>query len=313
VTDCKGNAELISCYVDGELSEEENKSLVKHINSCPACAALLGLYQEMSETLSDQPEAPATLLTGVMDEIKALTLAGAAFDGHAAVKAHVRRRTWKPVYSVFAAAACLAVILFASPLKAMFFSYSTEAPSSSAVADMMFGGLEGQNELHLMEPGMSLAQGKLDESDSGTMSAKGAVDATQPVAPDAMPPDTAVSSDSYYYAADASNSAARATDNSGIKEASPEPLPEPGYSEEGQVGIMLAPQPTEPDLNAYYAILTIKGALPDALKDNKMAEQSDGTYRIEISAETAKQLIEDGYSYETGNSEAENALVIYIA
>lgn len=53
---CKRFEELLSAYVEGELSAEERSEMDGHIAACPACAELLAFFREAGEALAGFPE-----------------------------------------------------------------------------------------------------------------------------------------------------------------------------------------------------------------------------------------------------------------
>jgi hypothetical protein len=81
------------------------------------------------------------------------------------------------------------------------------------------------------------------------------------------------------------------------------PSPAQQYTVSGQNG--------ENELTIYYAIFNIKGQLPDVLMEIKKLDNRDGTFNIEISTQTANQLIKDGYDAELGTADSAIALVRY--
>ena len=50
---------MISEYIDGELSEAEEKELILHLEGCPDCAEHLAFVKKLSENLSIAPEEPS--------------------------------------------------------------------------------------------------------------------------------------------------------------------------------------------------------------------------------------------------------------
>jgi anti-sigma factor RsiW len=53
---CERFEELLSAYLEGELSGEEKREMDIHIASCSACAELLSAFRETQEALSGFPE-----------------------------------------------------------------------------------------------------------------------------------------------------------------------------------------------------------------------------------------------------------------
>jgi hypothetical protein len=53
---CENIKELLFSYLDNELSPDERKAVDRHLVQCRDCAALLALYREMQESLTQFPE-----------------------------------------------------------------------------------------------------------------------------------------------------------------------------------------------------------------------------------------------------------------
>ena len=67
---CTELMEQLSAYADGELTGSDKELMEDHLRSCENCAALLGLYREMSAAIGDScVSAPEALYAGVMNEI----------------------------------------------------------------------------------------------------------------------------------------------------------------------------------------------------------------------------------------------------
>jgi hypothetical protein len=103
MTNCDKYLDMISSYVDGELSEEEKAELLAHVERCPSCRSILHAYetiaQETGELLSDPP---AELKERVMAQI-----------GETGGRQRKNRRFVFGRYT--ALAACLALILLVLP------------------------------------------------------------------------------------------------------------------------------------------------------------------------------------------------------
>ncbi len=107
MSDCMKYEELISGYVDGELTETEKAELLEHIKTCPSCAALLEIYESMADQTDDMlAEPPDELAAGVMDEVRELAEKN---------KRAGRKRFWTVGTRYLAAAACIALILYVAP------------------------------------------------------------------------------------------------------------------------------------------------------------------------------------------------------
>ena len=67
---CEELTNLISAYIDNELSEQERLTVEEHINECAECSAIMSLYREISLAVEDSLiPAPEALLSGLMSEI----------------------------------------------------------------------------------------------------------------------------------------------------------------------------------------------------------------------------------------------------
>ena len=100
--DCEKYQELISCLLDGELSSQDEERLRTHMESCAECRAMYEAFASLSGALAaDQEEPPAELAQGIMFKVQA----------NAAARRNKRRIR---IGRIAAAAACLAVVIFAA-------------------------------------------------------------------------------------------------------------------------------------------------------------------------------------------------------
>jgi len=53
---CEKIEELLSPYLENELSAEENIAVKHHLKTCPSCSSLLSSLEEIHESLTDFPE-----------------------------------------------------------------------------------------------------------------------------------------------------------------------------------------------------------------------------------------------------------------
>lgn len=53
---CEQIEELLSPYIEDELTAEDRRAVDDHLRICPDCTSLLSLFQETTEALSDFPE-----------------------------------------------------------------------------------------------------------------------------------------------------------------------------------------------------------------------------------------------------------------
>ena len=100
---CDGYSEMISAYVDGELTDAETAALEEHLKTCEECWSALNAYREIALAISeDYEEVPPGFAEGVMQRVD-----------NAEKK---RRRGRISVITRWAcAAACIAIVALVSP------------------------------------------------------------------------------------------------------------------------------------------------------------------------------------------------------
>ena len=70
MNNCIEMLELISAYIDNEISESDKTALEAHLSTCESCSAALELYKEMSASISESAiSAPESLCGSVMEKI----------------------------------------------------------------------------------------------------------------------------------------------------------------------------------------------------------------------------------------------------
>lgn len=92
----------------------------------------------------------------------------------------------------------------------------------------------------------------------------------------------------------------------GIMVASPDEKPPLGDG----YGAGIARNGTDAALR-YYAVFDVTGQLPELIGDLPQTDNGDGTFNIEITPETARQLLEEGFEAQMGAPDAPLALVRY--
>lgn len=295
MADCKKYMDMISCYADGELPEQEQKLLLTHLDGCASCRALLSAYRSIAEAAEETlVQVPDGFAAGIMEKIARLP----------------RRRTSaymkaiRPVIISFAAAAaCLALVFTVSPQWFDFNSKSKQSTLAKApeLADMAergtdsalmdsaapeasgnFGGREAANAKSDDERIIMYATSEASADVETPQTGMGAASVDSPVpngaAPDGQPSETA----------------SQAAGQSGA-----------GF---GIAGV------DENTLVIYYAVFSFEGALPDHVTGVEKTDRGGGLYSLVVTAEVARELINDGYTnYVIGNEDAESALVYYTA
>ena len=109
---CEEYRALISCAVDGELTEEEQRRLDAHLTACEDCRAYRDALLSLSEELQRPMEPPAALRLGVMDS----------------VRADMRGKRLRRIRRYGSLAACLVLIASLGLLPRMGKAKSAEAP-----------------------------------------------------------------------------------------------------------------------------------------------------------------------------------------
>jgi negative regulator of sigma E activity len=297
VAECKKMIELVSAYVDGECSAEEAAELKEHLDECASCRALLAIYESISKDLFDAAaEPPAALKDGVMEKIRKEPI---PFPGHhTGVK--TKRFNWLVFIKITAAAACIALVIYAAPqfLRVGKNSETIEmstrmdtAPSASVAA----------------APNMEIQDTQASES-AQTDDAGAKLEGNGTPAPAEAPPAAPAPSEGEGTSSDPSESATGHSEV--VATGSAAPVPPPSASDNGTMYTMQAGG-SKSQGEAYYATITITGELPEVLAEYDRIDAEDGTVHIVIPAEVAKVLIADHYTADVINVDAAEALVIY--
>lgn len=280
MADCKKYRDMISSYADGELSGNDKSDLQKHLEACASCRSLLSLYKSISAAAAESlAEPPDSFTDSVMSKIKPLSEEANA-DKNTESK---HKKSLRPVIISFvAAAACLALAFMVSPGL-----FGLIGSRNSAASVPMASAAPAAYDAEMQETTAEDNAWKAEfRSDSDGNLAGAASDVPSGAADGA---------------------AATTPSSMGITAATAPLPPEAGEGPE----YPMAAQGTTDELAVYYAVFIIEGQLPDVLNEKAKTDNRDGTFNIEISAETAEQLIEDGLPAEKGAPEAVIALVKY--
>ena len=71
MTDCEKCREMISCLLDGELSQAEQSFVREHIAACPECRSVYDAFSAVSAQLHEEEPLPDGLHEKIMSGIKA--------------------------------------------------------------------------------------------------------------------------------------------------------------------------------------------------------------------------------------------------
>ena len=102
--DCEKCREMISCLLDGELSQAEQSLVREHIASCPECRSVYDAFSAVSEQMHEEEPLPDGLHEKIMSGIKAKP----------------KKKTGIVWIKYLSVAACLALVIFAGAKSGMF-------------------------------------------------------------------------------------------------------------------------------------------------------------------------------------------------
>lgn len=97
MTDCEKCREMISCLLDGELSQAEQSLVREHIAACPECRSVYDAFSAVSAQLHEEEPLPDGLHEKIMSGIKAKP----------------KKKTGIVWIKYLSVAACLALVIFA--------------------------------------------------------------------------------------------------------------------------------------------------------------------------------------------------------
>ena len=103
MSECEKFQELISAALDDELNEDEKAQLAEHLKSCPECARVYEAFSSLSEAMdSELQEMPSELHENIMAELRREDIK------------KKNKKLSKPLKTILASAACLALVLAAA-------------------------------------------------------------------------------------------------------------------------------------------------------------------------------------------------------
>ncbi len=135
MTDCEKCREMISCLIDGELSQAEQSFVREHIAACPECRSVYDAFSAVSAQLHEEEPLPDGLHEKIMSGIKAKP----------------KKKTGIVWIKYLSVAACLALVIFAgvksgmlSPAEHKTDSNDLYVAKSLPVLDGRFTGQSGE-------------------------------------------------------------------------------------------------------------------------------------------------------------------------
>ncbi len=133
--DCEKCREMISCLLDGELSQAEQSFVREHIAACPECRSVYDAFSAVSAQLHEEEPLPDGLHEKIMSGIKAKP----------------KKKTGIVWIKYLSVAACLALVIFAgvksgmlSPAENKVDSNDLYVAKSLPVLDGRFTGQSGE-------------------------------------------------------------------------------------------------------------------------------------------------------------------------
>lgn len=324
MSECIKFEDMISAYVDGELSAAEEAELTAHLEACSSCGDLLAIYRNLQGFVKENSvDPPAELLANVM----------AGIGGIAISKPNHRKRIARTSVRYMAVAACIALTIMAVPRilggspTGMSASLSTDAgsvivdtasgeewtaseaetestegayvTSDAGVSDKSMGtaGFMAVPENGTATEDVTAGAGAYPDSDASSADAgqntgKSAAVNTSRASVSA----TSGSSSGYGFTASDTVSKADPTGSSTSEIASSAVL------DAGSATV--ADTASDPSTLAYTALLsdskyagiiTVTGALPSVLRSSELYANGNGEYHIYIDKYVAGNLLRIGY------------------
>ena len=349
MNNCEEFLEMISAYVDSELSASDKQRLEDHLIDCENCSAILSFYREISTSIEESSvPAPETLRTSVMERIQG--------DGTSGTDARKRRqklvRTALTRYIPIAA--CLAIALLILPHFLSINRSTNDAAFSESEPDMpaeVAPAMAPVADPPAMEPNEYAFNNLPVEDDEDSWNAEfaitGASDSERPDEQD--PADGRIHPDNPDDAGTDSYSPEPQPPAMPIIESEPqpeeesmeepmgsppsdtmepmagggasgqpplpnEPPPQPAtdLAESGEISVAEADAPdvAQEVESAYFAYITIRGELPEYLSEIRFI--NNVAY---IPRDMAVSLINDygdSIEYSSGNRDAETAIVYFV-
>ncbi len=302
--DCSKYSELISAYIDGELSPDENAELNGHLSECDECRKKLQLMSQIHEAAGDlQEQAPASLAASVMRSVSA----------HEKSKKRFSFANFK--FTAIAAAAVL-LVLAASRLPAFEPMFAEETEDNS-VAVSEAGSEAKAHELvpSVLLPAGDSAQSKPAPANNSNTAAL-QHDSTQRSSTAALQKEDAATDTS---APVEERGSAESADDFSLSNKSYAPSAGGGSSSNPEATVPASPKPPLPQIPysqdfSFYILVEEADAI--SLFSEYSAEIYQGSYLIILPAgelsSTTTALTENKikfWEYE-GNSSAQNGLII---
>ncbi len=306
MTECERYIDMISSYVDGQLSDDETAALLEHIRVCPDCARQLRIYEEVSALASEDVEVPEELHGRIMSAV-------------VSAAAPKKPKNRKVIYVTAASlAACLALT---------FIGMKTLFPAVKSDASAEFTAAEYSAAADTASPA-EIESAKTAVPDGGTPLAPlpelfgGAVAAADDNAAPPPPEDAEILQPYVLPGADENTaagsamtgdwSAAEPTLPMKAPEEEPDRVSDPSSAMTFPVSDPEGAQSDSPDaLYTQSVEIYVFGPLPEGVDWDAFEKSTDenGTVRIVVDEKTASLLTDMGYSCGVGMGNDEFVVV----
>jgi hypothetical protein len=250
VTDCEKAQELMSQYIDGEITDSDKDFLTEHLKTCHECSEMFSILAEVSFLMADDVEPPPELLTNVMQGVNKIN------DERKSSK-----KRGKVIYFKYlAVAACFALVITAGIKLMPGFGLSSASTDTAMIVSA--SETDTTAEVYPLET-QSADYESAEASDSSVPESASEETSSAAKAPSFSASSSAGSADN-----DADNSSAQDSILSSSVASDSEAKPE-------SASIY--------DFADYLAILYVN-ELPETIDDTEVFELDDGSLAVAISA-----------------------------
>jgi hypothetical protein len=261
VTDCEKAQELMSQYIDGEITDSDKDFLTEHLKTCHECSEMFSILAEVSFLMADDVEPPPELLTNVMQGVNKIN------DERKSSK-----KRGKVIYFKYlAVAACFALVITAGIKLMPGFGLSSASTDSAMIVSASEADTATTAEVYPLET-QSADYESAEASDSSVPESASEETSSAAKAPSFSASSSAGSADN-----DADNSSAQDSILSSSV------APDSKSNQESA---------STYDFADYLAILYVN-ELPETVDDTEVFELDDGSLAVAISAEDLDTLLDE--------------------
>lgn len=169
MTNCEIYWELMSCALDGALTDEERRRLEDHLAQCPECREVFAQMQNMQGDMPGVEQAPAgfsdAVMAGVADTQQEIPFTNLPQnrDIHKAGRESLKA-WWKPITQWCAIAACFLIICGVGTManrSGLFASDNTSGASAPSTA------VQNQESATIMDEDVDMSENEKPSADDG--------------------------------------------------------------------------------------------------------------------------------------------------